>query len=87
MKFELIDITGQQFGRLNVIKRRDGKKGHKVFWICKCYCGKEVDVEGYRLRNGEITSCGCGDSFVDSLDWKGLLAFTVACAKEDNHYE
>jgi hypothetical protein len=28
-------------------------------WLCKCDCGSELVVPGFRLRNGSIISCGC----------------------------
>lgn len=60
-----IDLTGQRFGRLTVVKRVDdcvrsnGKK--RVQWLCKCSCkeGNEVIVCGDHLKNGHTKSCGC----------------------------
>ena len=34
-------------------------KKHDTMWKCKCDCGKEHIVVGWRLRNGTIRSCGC----------------------------
>lgn len=56
---KLIDISGQKFGRLTVLKRVDGKKGKRGFWICKCECGNLHEVYGSVLRNGDTRSCGC----------------------------
>ena len=50
------DLTGKRIGRLYI----DGLvPGHKGLWHCKCDCGKEVDLYGTRLRNGNYKSCGC----------------------------
>lgn len=57
---KLIDLTGQRFGRLVVLKKdneRITKNGS--YWICKCDCGKEKSIRSSSLRRGEITSCGC----------------------------
>lgn len=54
----LIDLTGQKFGRLTVI-RRSGTIHGQASWLCKCECGNEKIVRGYCLRNSETKSCGC----------------------------
>lgn len=58
---KLIDITGQRFGRLLVI-RRANDKWNKPAWECVCDCGKTTIVPGSNLRAKTITptrSCGC----------------------------
>lgn len=52
------DIAGQTFGRLTAIEMA-GKKGSRILWHCKCRCGGEKTVDGVRLRNGAVRSCGC----------------------------
>lgn len=57
----MIDLTGQKFGRLNVIgiaQIHPFKTKEKV-WECKCDCGNTVLVRGYSLRSGKTQSCGC----------------------------
>ena len=54
----LIDLTGQRFGLLTVLKRH-GHSGNEVTWLCKCDCGKESVVMGEALRRGKTKSCGC----------------------------
>lgn len=62
------DITGQRFGRWNVIKRAEtlritnGKnKGQSLgsSWLCKCNCGEERIITKGSLKSGTTTSCGC----------------------------
>lgn len=54
----LIDLTGQRFGRLLVIKRVfNQKKG--TYWLCQCDCGNYKEVYGGDLKNGRTKSCGC----------------------------
>lgn len=52
----LIDLTGQVFGRLTVLKMATPPR---VYWECKCICGKVKKVETSKLRYGETQSCGC----------------------------
>lgn len=51
---KLIDLTGQRFGRLVVIKYLG-----KSTWQCKCDCGNEVAVHGGNLKSHSTQSCGC----------------------------
>lgn len=50
----LIDLTGQKFERLTVIKYIGNSK-----WLCQCNCGKFTTPIGYNLRKGLAKSCGC----------------------------
>ena len=60
-----IDLTGQPFGRLIVIREYGRAKNGKVLWLCRCLgkngdgCGKEVIVSTNDLRRGHTKSCGC----------------------------
>ena len=57
----LIDLTGQPFGRLTVLKRWPVKQGKHVLWLCRCSCQREVRVRSQHLRKKRIKSCGkCG---------------------------
>lgn len=56
---KVIDLTGQRFGRLLVLKRVKNDKHNKAKWACICDCGKEVVVLGNDLRQGKTTSCSC----------------------------
>lgn len=53
-----IDLTGQKFGRLNVIERSENF-GRRTAWLCRCECGNEVRVRAEHLRGGRVNSCGC----------------------------
>ncbi len=54
-----IDLTGQQFERLKVIKRVENDKWGKHQWLCECDCNKEIIVKGNHLTSGNTKSCGC----------------------------
>ena len=55
---KLINLMGQRFGRLVVIKRVENR-GRKVCWCCLCDCGKETVVTSTNLITGHSKSCGC----------------------------
>lgn len=55
----LINLTGQRFGRLTVVERAENDKHGSPKWKCVCDCGKEKVVYGSSLRNGKTKSCGC----------------------------
>jgi len=55
---KLIDITGQTFNRLTVIKKTYSKN-LKTYWECKCECGKKTIVLKNNIIKGNTKSCGC----------------------------
>lgn len=54
-----VDITGQRFGWITVIKRLPNSANRNAMWLCRCDCGKEWQVKGEYLRSGRTKSCGC----------------------------
>lgn len=60
---KFVDLTGQKFGYLTVIKRAEdyvSPKGyHDTQWLCKCDCGNEVIVRRSDLTSKKTLSCGC----------------------------
>lgn len=55
-----VDLTGDRYGTLTVIKQSENK-GKKKMWLCRCDCGNEVIVSGGNLRNGHTQHClECG---------------------------
>jgi hypothetical protein len=54
-----IDLVGQKFGRLRVIKDCGRNKEGQVVWKCLCDCGETTQVVGASLRGGDSISCGC----------------------------
>lgn len=57
--FEMVDLTGNVYGKLTVISKEKKKRGHKPTWLCKCECGNMVSVTGSNLQTGHTGSCGC----------------------------
>ena len=58
MHFNVVDLTGQRFGRLIVISQ-SSNVGRRVAWMCQCECGKSCVVIAMLLRAGGTRSCGC----------------------------
>lgn len=54
-----IDLTGQVFGRLTVLRRSGASAAGHARWFCSCECGNTVYVLRPYLRTGETKSCGC----------------------------
>ena len=54
-----VDLTGQRFGRLQVICRSERKSGANRLWECVCDCGNVVYVRGDGIKRGKTQSCGC----------------------------
>lgn len=75
--------NGDRFGNLTVIQRTKNKisKTKKSFssvpmFLCKCDCGREVEVQGRYLLNGNTKSCGCqkGKNFVTKNLYKDITS-------------
>lgn len=58
---KLIDLTGQVFGKLTVLKRDDSRSNKGTYWWCQCECGNKISVRKDQLTRakGPKTSCGC----------------------------
>lgn len=55
----MIDLIGQQFGRLTVIRKAQRKIGHNAAWVCQCVCGNKIEASTINLQSGNTKSCGC----------------------------
>jgi hypothetical protein len=54
-----IDLTGEVFGRLTVVRRVGSDQHKRAMWLCRCQCGAERHVISTNLQSGNTTSCGC----------------------------
>lgn len=66
------DMIGKKFGCLTVIARVDSNDRNSE-WLCRCDCGKEVRVKGFRLRNGITKTCGDCDHTGETINGIELL--------------
>lgn len=53
-----LELAGQTFGQLTVLRRDTERKASITFWVCKCSCGVEKSVRGTALQQGKTKSCG-----------------------------
>lgn len=53
-----LDITNQRFGKLVAVSKAASKSG-KTYWLCKCDCGNEKEIQTSHLTDGRTKSCGC----------------------------
>lgn len=56
---KLMDLVGDVYGELTVVKEGGRTKSNMRTWICRCSCGSKLIVQHGNLRNGHTTSCGC----------------------------
>lgn len=54
-----VDLTGQKFNRLTVLTYAGVKGRRRSMWLCRCDCGKALEVDGTHLKSGHTKSCGC----------------------------
>ena len=84
-------LMGQRFGRLVVLgsEKHDQRTDRSIYWRYRCDCGKEVLVQGGKLRQGVVVSCGCAkterllesNGYVENTCLKSVLSGTV---RKDN---
>lgn len=53
----LVDLTGERFGKLTVIKYVKTNSYHAE-WVCQCDCGNTITTTGQNLKRGK-SHCGC----------------------------
>lgn len=54
-----VDLVGQRFGRLLVVKHAGANRHRQSLFRCVCDCGAEVVTLGPSLTSGRTSSCGC----------------------------
>ncbi len=52
------DLSGQKFGLLTVIGF-DNTRTDRVYYLCRCDCGKEKSILAQNFTGGKTRSCGC----------------------------
>lgn len=55
----MIDLTGERFGRLTVIRSEGKNRNGSYMWLCECDCGNTKVLNSGELRRGNVRSCGC----------------------------
>ena len=70
-----MNLEGQSFGLLTVLRRAEPRREH-ARWLCRCTCGKEIEVQQTNLRSGASKTCGCSRKAFKGCGhprWKGGL--------------
>ena len=90
-----LDLTGQRFGRLKVVRFSHSEKD-RAFWACHCDCGNDHIVNTTDLRRGATKSCGClrkdllrkpyGEQTRNSM-MLGVLFAVYRCSARDRGHE
>jgi hypothetical protein len=53
------DLRGKKFSKLLVLDVHSKTRNSHIRYTCKCDCGKETNVLGTHLIQGNTKSCGC----------------------------
>jgi hypothetical protein len=59
MSLKRPQLLGLRFSRLTVISEAEPNKYGFNNWLCRCDCGKMIEVLGNSLQRGMTKSCGC----------------------------
>jgi hypothetical protein len=51
------DLTGMKFGKWTVIKKGIRIYRRNIYWLCKCDCGTEKEVQASSLMSGTNKQC------------------------------
>ena len=58
-KSKIEDLSGQIFGKLQVLSYYGRDNSNKPVWKCQCDCGEYTYVRSSDLKSGKVLSCGC----------------------------
>lgn len=78
---QIINLVGQRFGKLVVVREAGRNAGNKVMWLCQCDCGNVKAVDRGSLRSGHTRTCGC------HLDRHKPLALQSEFAPSSDEYK
>lgn len=66
-----LDLTGQRYGKLLVIREEPSSAPGEPRWYCKCDCGSTTIKTTHSLRSSGCKSCGCLHREILSKDITG----------------
>ena len=58
-QFTSLELKNQIINGITLLEKTDKKRRGAILWKCRCFCGNIFFTEAYRIKNGEISSCGC----------------------------
>jgi len=86
------DLTGMQFGRLQVVEKAYSKH-NRTYWVCLCECGNYTVASTRSLTSGNVKSCKCLRNSVDGEShdnlyrrWVGMRMRCKENASCHEHY-
>ncbi len=69
IKLKSKDITGFTSGMITAVKPTNKRSTLKcIVWECTCECGGKIDVCSNKLRNYEVSHCGCLNDYVKRME-------------------
>lgn len=75
-----MDLTGQKFNKLTLIKRVNINS--RNYYECLCDCGGTKTASGWRIKSGLVKSCGCARKDADKTRNIGKrLEKGLSCAR------
>ncbi len=75
MPRKIKDISGLKVGNLTVVNLVGKAKNNESIWLCRCICGKEINVTKSNLSREHSTSCGCTRRKTHGM--KGTRFYTI----------
>lgn len=57
--FDTNELVGKTVGKFKVLEFIGKNEKSVPMYKCKCECGNTVEVNGYNLKSGSSTNCGC----------------------------
>ena len=73
---------GDRVGHWTIISSIPIIKGLHRYWLCRCDCGTEREVRGYRLHHKLAKSCGCTQR-VNYLNRRKTPSFSYGDIRRD----
>ena len=70
---QCLNLIGQKFGKLTVIRKTDQRKNKKIVWECKCDCGNICFKTTQSLTSGNVHSCGCITRSIGEYNIQNIL--------------
>ena len=59
MKGQQESLIGQTFNKWTVLAEHGRSERGHVYYVCRCFCGRERPVRADALKSGQSRSCGC----------------------------
>lgn len=62
---KFIDISGQRFGKVEVLRFFGKDKNRNSIYTCRCDCGEEFEALSLNIKRGKTMSCGkCRENYI-----------------------